>query len=129
MNVLLVDDERLALGVMAGGLRSRGLSVTEASSAAQALALWREHSFDVLLTDLAMPGMTGLELAQQISAIDNESPGKTPGRKVALTGNYAHCNDEAQLREVFDRILSKPITAEDVAVALATLAQPRSDRH
>ena len=125
MNVLLVDDERLALGIMAGGLRNRGLFVTEASSAAQALSLWREHSFDVLLTDLAMPGMTGLELARQINAIDNELPGRSPGRMVALTGNYAPGGDEDQLNQVFDRILSKPITAEDVAVALVALADSR----
>ena len=99
MNVLLVDDERLALGVMAGGLRNRGLTVTEASSATQALALLREQTFDVLLTDITMPGMTGLELAQQINAIDNESPGKSPGCMVALTGNYARCNDDVQLRD------------------------------
>jgi two-component system sensor histidine kinase EvgS len=128
VNVLLVDDERLALGVMAGGLRTRGIAVTEASSASQALALWQEHSFDVLLTDIAMPGMTGLELAHQINRITSESPDRARGRMVALTGNYARSAEDLELTQVFDRILCKPITAGDVARALKTLADqgPRS---
>ena len=120
MNVLLVDDERLALGIMACGLRDRGISVTEASSAAQALALWRENRFDVLLTDLAMPDMTGLQLAQQIIQIDNEQSDRPRGRMIALTGNYGRTDNDEHMREVFDQILSKPISAEDVALALSS---------
>jgi DNA-binding NtrC family response regulator len=59
--VLLVDDEPEFLEAMAERMRTRGLSVTTASSAREALELAKQTAFDAVILDLMMPGMDGLE--------------------------------------------------------------------
>jgi CheY-like chemotaxis protein len=68
-HILVVDDEatiRLTLEML---LRRRGYAVTIASSGAEALALIEQQPFDLLLLDLKMPGMSGLEVAQRARAL------------------------------------------------------------
>lgn len=64
-HVLLVDDEAVAREGLATALRRDGLDVTTADNGDAALGMLREHSFDVLLTDVKMPGMDGLELLRR----------------------------------------------------------------
>lgn len=61
--VLLVEDERLVLHLLAKGLRDEGYQVLEAEDGASGKALCRERSPDIALLDIRMEGMSGLELA------------------------------------------------------------------
>ncbi|WP_374338720.1 sigma-54-dependent transcriptional regulator [Methyloversatilis sp.] len=63
--VLLVDDEAVAREGLATALRRDGLEVTTADNGEAALALLRQHEYEVLLTDVKMPGMDGLELLRR----------------------------------------------------------------
>ena len=66
LSILLVDDEALLLMAGADMLESSGHRVTQATSGAEALERLRSGDhFDLLITDHAMPGMTGAELAKQ----------------------------------------------------------------
>lgn len=65
--VLLVDDDRLVLLTVANGLRKAGYEVLEASSASEAIAHCQECSPDLAIFDVRMPGMSGIEAAQEIS--------------------------------------------------------------
>lgn len=60
--VLLVDDSRLSRRMAADALQAAGWAVVEAVDGRQALALATAEPFDCLVTDLLMPGMSGLEL-------------------------------------------------------------------
>jgi len=64
-HVLLVDDEAVAREGLATALRRDGLEVTTADNGEAALALLRQHDYEVLLTDVKMPGMDGLELLRR----------------------------------------------------------------
>jgi len=67
--ILVVDDEaaiRLTMNML---LRRSGYAVTTAESGEQALALITEQPFDLLLLDLKMPGVTGLEVAERAKDI------------------------------------------------------------
>jgi two-component system response regulator DesR len=65
MNILLAEDQAMVRGALAALLGMEpNFSITQAEDGNQALALLREQSFDVLLTDIEMPGLSGLELAQ-----------------------------------------------------------------
>lgn len=65
MNILLAEDQAMVRGALAALLSMEpSFSITQAEDGDQALALLREQSFDVLLTDIEMPGLSGLELAQ-----------------------------------------------------------------
>jgi CheY-like chemotaxis protein len=62
--ILLVDDNPDITGVLADILQIKGYAVHAANSGAEALLLMREHPVDLLLTDIRMPGMNGLELSR-----------------------------------------------------------------
>lgn len=65
MNILLAEDQAMVRGALAALLGMEpNFFITQAEDGTQALALLREQSFDVLLTDIEMPGLSGLELAQ-----------------------------------------------------------------
>jgi len=66
--VLVVDDDRSMCELLQAGLVRRGFEVTWRTSAAEALAAMSEGDFDVIVTDLNMPGTNGLELCERVTA-------------------------------------------------------------
>ncbi|MCB4769539.1 response regulator [Ancylobacter sp. Lp-2] len=109
--VLVVDDDPLVLSATAAMIEDLGYHVVEASSGSEALAaLARGENFDVVLTDQAMPGMTGLQLAAAISEI-------SPALPIILGTGYAQLPDGADTglrrlakpfgQEMLDRVLSE----------------------
>lgn len=65
MNILLAEDQAMVRGALAALLSMEpGFNITQAEDGDQALHLLRQHTFDVLLSDIEMPGRSGLELAQ-----------------------------------------------------------------
>jgi len=67
--LLLVDDESAQLQALSALLLDAGYDVTGCPGASQALALLRERSFDLLLSDLQMPGTDGVHLARDAMAL------------------------------------------------------------
>lgn len=66
--ILVVDDNELLCRVTRDILETDGYRVVAACDAAQALEVFENEVFDALVTDMRMPGMTGLELARLIRA-------------------------------------------------------------
>jgi two-component system, cell cycle response regulator len=66
LSILVVDDDEIELTLVGDQLETRGFNVVRASNAKDALALMVEKRFPVLLTDLQMPGMDGIELTQRV---------------------------------------------------------------
>jgi DNA-binding NtrC family response regulator len=64
--VLVVDDERTMLRALSTILKKQGHAVVTASNASEALAVIEEGDVDVVLSDIQMPGLTGLELLDRI---------------------------------------------------------------
>jgi CheY-like chemotaxis protein len=111
LQILLVDDDALVSMNTADMLMDLGHDVSEASSALDALQKLRSAGqFDVVVTDYAMPGMNGLELAMEIKRIRSKLP-------IILATGYAELPPDAPLE--FPR-LGKPYTQEDLAKALET---------
>ncbi|WKA30661.1 PAS domain S-box protein [Bradyrhizobium roseum] len=113
LRVLLVDDDILVSMGAADMLLDLGHSVTEAQSGLQALKLLESDApFDVVVTDYAMPGMNGFELAQRIKA-------RNPKLPIILATGYAELPPERSIEFVH---LSKPYTSKDLAAALEKAA-------
>jgi signal transduction histidine kinase/CheY-like chemotaxis protein len=86
--VLLVDDEEVVRTATADMLRDVGYSVTEATSASQALTAIRSGiEVDVLVTDYLMPAVTGAELIHELRAMGNRIP-------ILLITGYAAAGDD-----------------------------------
>ena len=73
--ILLVDDDRLVLAMMSGGLRDAGYHITSAESAEEARA-WLASGArpDLAILDVRMPGEGGLSLAQRLRELDHIPP-------------------------------------------------------
>ncbi|BCV63619.1 response regulator transcription factor [Shewanella algae] len=68
MKILLAEDQAMVRGALAGLLQLSGdFSVTQATDGDQALALLKTEDFQLLLTDIEMPGTSGLELAAWVA--------------------------------------------------------------
>jgi two-component system response regulator DesR len=83
IRVVIAEDQRMVLGALAAllSLEDDIEVVAQASDGTAALAMVREHQPDVLITDVEMPGMSGLDVAQLLR-------GKTQARVIVLT-NFA----------------------------------------
>ena len=71
-SVLLVDDEEDFVLALGKRLKARGLRVDEAYRGEEAVEKVRKGRYDVIILDLAMPGMDGLETLKAIKAIDED---------------------------------------------------------
>src|SRR5882672_1956755 len=70
-SILVVDDEKPQRDILQEILTSAGYDVTSAASGEAALKFAKDRSFDLALTDLKMTGMDGIELLQQLLALDS----------------------------------------------------------
>jgi DNA-binding NtrC family response regulator len=66
--VLLVDDEEEFLDLLGERMTSRGMQVNKTTSAANAIKITQEQTFDAIILDLMMPEMDGLEVLKKIKA-------------------------------------------------------------
>lgn len=74
IKVLLVDDEKDFVAYMAKRLRARGMDVEITHDAESAIQLVEDHGVDVIVLDLRMPGMDGLEALQALKNIRPDIP-------------------------------------------------------
>lgn len=111
--VLVVDDRASARESMADILRHAGHDVETSSSAREALGKLDGHAFDVVLTDLNMPGMSGLEFVKVLGERQVES-------QVIMVTAYASINSavEAMRYGAFDYI-EKPLNATQLEQIVA----------
>jgi CheY-like chemotaxis protein len=112
VRILVVDDEESMRITLAANLELEGHEVVEASSGEEALRLVREQPVDVVLTDIRMPGLNGVELYRHIRR-------ERPGLPVVLMTAFAEESlvEDALAEGVFT-VLHKPF---DVAHLLRTL--------
>jgi DNA-binding response OmpR family regulator len=81
MNLLLVEDDRRVSDFLVRGLRAEGYGVTLAVSGSEGLNFGLTGEFDLILLDLVLPGMPGLEVCQELRAphVDAHPHADRPG--------------------------------------------------
>jgi two-component system chemotaxis response regulator CheY len=113
-HVILVEDDPAVRSVLALLLRSDGWRVIEAADGRAGLGLVRSMSADVVVTDLRMPGMSGLELAREVE----ESPGIEKVPVVAITSDTSDLRAVAERSGWFASVLTKPLAPADLLEAV-----------
>jgi CheY-like chemotaxis protein len=115
--VLVVDDDREARELFTMMLESAGARVDTAASAAAALAALRDASYDVLVSDIEMPGMDGYALRREAAAM---AAGRNSGLVAVAVTAYSRPEDEARsLAAGFDCHINKPVDPVELVAAIA----------
>ena len=114
--VLLVEDNDQVRQFAATLLRDLGCEVTEVSDGKAALDRLEERDFDIVFSDVVMPGISGVELARQLAERDHAPP-------VLLASGY---NDKYPVDGVHDfPVIRKPYDARSLGHAMTQLRQER----
>ncbi len=116
LRVLLAEDNRINQRLAILLLERQGHLVEVVSDGRQALAALRERPFDLLLTDMQMPEMDGIELTAAIRAAEKGSGRRLP--IVALTAHAMKRDQERCLAAGMDDYLAKPIRVEELRACL-----------
>jgi DNA-binding NtrC family response regulator len=120
--VLVVEDEEYVRESLLAILASRGFEATSATSSAQALAILAKTPVDVVLSDLRMPGGSGLDLVRRMQASAVEIP------VVILTGHGHVASAVECLRAGATDYILKPADPEALDVALERAIEARALR-
>ena len=124
INILLVEDNVISMRVTQALLESIGCRVTPARNGIEALAAYRDGSFDIVLMDCQMPDMDGYEAARAIRQIEATRGQSTP--IIALTANALVGSREASLAAGMDDQLTKPLTLAELSNRLLRWLTPAS---
>jgi len=117
--LLVVDDDVEVLEVVCAVLAGMGHSVERASGGIAALDILDRQTFDLLLTDVMMPGLHGFNLARMAVL-------RQPAIKVLYFTGYTEYTIERDEGQKFGKLLHKPLTPDELRQEVeAALAQPR----
>ena len=115
LRVLLVEDDDDNRELMAEVLAGAGFEVISAASGAEGLKSLSERSVDVIVTDVGMPGMGGLELAAAAKRV-------APSVPILVVTGWAEREDISSAREVA-AVLLKPVDPDALAQAVSDVAR------
>jgi CheY-like chemotaxis protein len=117
---LVIDDEDVIRDFMAEMFTMQGYSVDVAANGPEGIALFKAGHYDVIFSDLGLPGMTGWEIAKTIRASNREVP-------IVLLSGWSIQLDDARVRESgMTLVLSKPCQMQDLINAVqAALKGPQ----
>lgn len=112
--ILFVDDEKPLLDISERVLRKSGYSVTGTTDPMQAFELFEDNPdfFDLIISDMTMPQMTGAEFAEKIKAIRSDIP-------IIICTGHSSLLDEKKARETgISAFLMKPVSAETLRTTI-----------
>lgn len=109
LRILLAEDDPVNQKVLLKILKEQGHFVTTADNGEMVLDIFEKDDFDVILMDIQMPNMNGIEAAQRIRQMDE---GKKHIPIVAVTAYALHGDKERFLNLGFDEYVTKPIQME-----------------
>jgi PAS domain S-box-containing protein len=119
LRILVVEDEAPVRNLVAKLLRSEGHEVIAKAEGSEALESFAKQSFDIVFTDLGMPGLSGWEVAAQVRARDASVP-------IVLVTGWGTKVEEEKLRESgVTHVITKPFRLEELHDCLSLVQIPR----
>lgn len=121
--ILIIDDEELVLAGWEYALASVGYHVSKASEGKVAVEIAKKEQPDVVITDLFMPIMNGVEICRQIKAV-------SPGSEIVLISGYPEETPRFYMQFVKaggkDTFLRKPLFKEELVEAVKNILRERN---
>ncbi|USI72914.1 cell cycle two-component system response regulator CpdR [Sphingomonas morindae] len=114
IKILLAEDDSSMRVYLARALERVGYAVSAVANGTEALPLLERDQFDLLLTDIVMPGMDGIELAQRAAAL-------APSMRVMFITGFAAVALKTGATHPHARVLSKPFHLRDLVLEVDRL--------
>lgn len=124
-HVLVVEDNDINQMLIAAYLEKFGLTFTAVKTGRDAVLQLKETDVDLVLMDIMMPELDGLQTTRFIRALDGDAS-KVP--IIALTANAMKGDRESYLAAGMNDYVSKPINAKDLFTAIAAFLRPAAER-
>jgi CheY-like chemotaxis protein len=121
LQILLAEDNPVNQLLAVRLLRKHGHEVTVAANGKEALEMLEKQTFDLLLMDIQMPEMDGLQATATIRARERQTGGHLP--IVAMTAHTMSGDQEHCLAAGMDAYISKPIRVDQLLEIVTSLAQ------
>jgi CheY-like chemotaxis protein len=121
MRILVIDDEPPVCLVVRGLLNKLGHSVEIAGGGAEALEKFQQQPFDLVFTDLGMPGMNGYEVAERLRQM---APRTTI---ILLTGWPVQLGREELNSMGIAGVVNKPVTLQDLRAAIVSFVPTEAE--
>lgn len=112
IKILVIDDEEDIVRVLSISLRADGYEVFQAFNGEEGLDVFENEAPDIVLTDIKMPGMSGIEVLQKIKERDNDS------EVIIITGHGDIDNAIEALKYGASDFINKPVRDEALSIAL-----------
>ena len=106
--ILVVEDMELNQFIARHIMESWGFEVSMADNGSQAIAMVQRNNYDMVLMDIQMPEMNGMEATRQIRMMNDPAKAHLP--IIALTGNSLHADSEKYIAAGMNDYLSKPLS-------------------
>lgn len=113
LKILLAEDNEVNIKVAMFSLQAFGHHVDLAKNGIEAINKYKENTYDIILMDIQMPGMSGVEATQQIRKIE-KTIGRARTKIVALTANTMKGDKETYLAADMDGYLGKPFKPDQL---------------
>lgn len=117
IRILLAEDDEAMRTYLARALENAGYKVVSVDNGAAALPYLRQEEFDLLLSDIVMPEMDGIELAQVCAEI-------SPDTKVMFITGFAAVTLRANREAPQAKVLSKPFHLRDLVMEVQRVFEP-----
>ena len=121
MKILLIDDDEVSIKSLSSFLGMDNHCCQAFTVPQQAIEAYRRNAYDVVITDMIMPGMNGLEVLQRVRSINPDA------RVIIVTGHMDLGIIIAALNNRAYAFLGKPLRIEELMAALARIEQENRD--
>jgi two-component system NtrC family sensor kinase len=110
--LLLIDDEPDILRVLSRSLKADGYEVVSAQNGTEAIAVFEKEKPDIVITDIKMPGMDGIEVLKKVKDLNDDT------EVIIITGHGDIENAIEALKHGASDFINKPVRDEALAIAL-----------
>jgi two-component system sensor histidine kinase/response regulator len=118
LKILLADDTAVNLALATKLLKRRGHDITAVENGLLAFEAFKEGSFDVVLMDIHMPVMDGLESTGKIRELEASETSRPPTTIIAMTANNEQSDHEIYLKSGMNGIITKPLDIKTVVAQI-----------